>query len=145
MNTLLMLALAWSATAATDVIAPETAKVYFVHLKDGDVVTSPFKVVFGLIGMGVAPAGVDPAVYKHVGHHHLFINSDITEQMSGHAIPSDNQHLHFGNGQTETVLSLDPGTYTLRLVVGDPYHRIHQTVVASERITIQVQESHHED
>ncbi len=145
MKTILMLAFTWSATAATDLIAPEGAKAYFVHLNDGDVVTSPFKVIFGLTGMGVAPAGVDPAVFKHVGHHHLFINSDVTAEMSGQPIPSDDQHLHFGKGQTETVLSLEPGAYTLRLVIGDPYHRIHQTMVASDRITIQVKENNHEN
>ena len=41
--------------------APAGAKVYFVNLKDGDTVTSPVTIIFGLSGMGVAPAGIDKA------------------------------------------------------------------------------------
>lgn len=53
--------LAQSAVANTELIskAPEGAKVYIVSPADGDTVSSTFTVVFGLSGMGVAPAGVD--------------------------------------------------------------------------------------
>lgn len=147
MKTRLIMILTWLASSAinAEVRAPEGAKAYFVGLQNGDVVSSPLTINFGLTGMGVAPAGVDPAVFKHVGHHHLFINTDVTNDMLGQAIPADEHHLHFGHGQTETTISLAPGIYTLRLVMGDPYHRIHSTVVASELITIQVKENQHED
>lgn len=39
--------------------SPSGAKVYFINLKDGQEVSSPFLVQFGLSGMGVAPAGVE--------------------------------------------------------------------------------------
>ena len=38
----------------------ERAKVYFINLKDGQEVTSPFLVQFGLSGMGVRPASKNP-------------------------------------------------------------------------------------
>lgn len=121
------------------------AQVYFVHLQDGAEVTSPFPVVFGLKGMGVAPAGVDPAVFKDVGHHHLFINSVLTDEMAGQVVPADNSHLHFGGGQTQTMLALEPGTYQLQLVLADPYHRIHQPAIASSAISVTVIGGGHED
>ena len=111
----------------------------------GAEVTSPFPVVFGLKGMGVAPAGVDPTVFKQVGHHHLFINNTLTADMAGQVVPADDSHLHFGGGQTETMLSLAPGRYQLQLVLADPYHRIHQPAIASPAISITVTGGDHED
>ena len=32
---------------------------YVIHPKNGDVVSSPFKVIFGLKNFGVVPAGID--------------------------------------------------------------------------------------
>ncbi|KAA3638878.1 MAG: DUF4399 domain-containing protein [Proteobacteria bacterium] len=147
MKIILMMSLFWLTTTAAiaEVNGPGDTQVYFMHLQDGDEVTSPVKVVFGLKGMGVAPAGVDPTVFKHVGHHHLFINSALTADMAGQVIPADNNHLHFGGGQTETTLNLKAGTYQLRLVLADPYHRIHQPIIASKAITIYVREDHYED
>ena len=45
---------------------------YVIHPKNGDVVSSPFKVIFGLKNFGVVPAGID---LEFAGHHHLFVNS----------------------------------------------------------------------
>lgn len=90
--------------------APKDAKVYFVNLKDGDKVKSPFKVQFGLSGMGVAPAGTEKA---NTGHHHLLIDAAIEGEALNESIASDDQHKHFGLGQTETMLTLTPGRHTL--------------------------------
>ena len=49
-------------------MAPVDATVYIVSPSNGDVVSNPVKVVFGLSGMGVAPAGANIA---NTGHHHL--------------------------------------------------------------------------
>jgi hypothetical protein len=114
---------------------------YFVNLKDGDTVTSPVKIIFGLSGMGVAPAGVDIA---NTGHHHLFIDVPaLGEGPDGkdefdENIPSDDHHKHFGKGQTETMLDLAPGTHTLQLVLADKDHIPHNPPVVSQRITITV-------
>ncbi len=117
------------------------AKQYFVNLKDGDTVSSPLTVVFGLSGMGVAPAGIDKA---NTGHHHILINRPPLGQGEGGAdefkdsIPADEKHVHFGGGQTEKTLELAPGKYTLQLVLGDKDHIPHNPPVASEVITITV-------
>ncbi|MBO6893996.1 MAG: DUF4399 domain-containing protein [Roseibium sp.] len=121
--------------------APD-AKVYFVNLKDGDVVKSPVTVIFGLSGMGVAPAGIEK---ENTGHHHLFVNRPpLGEGEDGadeliYNIPADENHIHFGGGQTETSLDLPAGTHTLQMVLGDMNHIPHDKPVVSEVITITVE------
>jgi hypothetical protein len=115
--------------------APDGAKVYFITPSDGETVTNPVTVRFGLTGMGVAPAGTDrPAT----GHHHLLIDLDETPA-AGQPLPADDNHIHFGGGQTETTLELEPGTHTLQLLLGDMNHVPHDPPVMSERITVEVQ------
>ena len=117
-------------------IAPAGAFSYFVNLKNGDTVASPFKVVFGLSpNMGVAPSGVEKA---NVGHHHVFIDTTLTAEEETQPIMVDEQHVHFGKGQTETMLSLPPGKHTLQLVLGDWTHIPFKPLVKSEVITISV-------
>jgi len=108
------------------------AKVYIVSPKDGETVTSPVKVVFGLSGMGVAPAGVEK---KNTGHHHLLVD--------GKKLPDTNNPMgksvkHFGGGQTETLLDLKPGQHTLQLILGDKAHQPHKPPLVSDTITITV-------
>ena len=106
-------------------------KVYFINIKDGDVLKSPFLIQFGLRGKGVAPAGVD---VTNTGHHHLLINVDEADYNL--PIPSSDQHLHFGLGQTETNLELPSGKHSLQLVLGDKYHIPHKPPLMSEKIQI---------
>ena len=106
-------------------------KVYFINIKDGDVLKSPFLIQFGLWGKGVAPAGVD---VTNTGHHHLLINVDEVDYNL--PIPSSDQHLHFGLGQTETNLELPSGKHSLQLVLGDKYHIPHKPPLMSEKIQI---------
>ncbi len=112
---------------------PEGAAAYFINLKDGDVVTSPVRVQFGLKGMGVAPAGVER---EGTGHHHLLINAGAVD-ING-MLPMTDQVRHFGAGQTETTLDLRPGKYTLQLILGDQNHVPHHPPVMSAPITIHV-------
>jgi len=107
------------AAALGETAAPPGASVYFINLKDGDTVTSPFKVQFGLTGMGVAPAGVEK---PKTGHHHLLIDTTLSPEELKEPIASDAKHVHFGGGQTETVVTLPPGRHTLQLVLGDWTH-----------------------
>jgi len=109
--------------------------VYFISPADGDQVSNPVTVRFGLSGMGVAPAGTDKA---NTGHHHLLIDVDGTPP-AGQPLPSDAQHKHFGGGQTETSVELTPGKHTLQLVLGDMNHVPHEPPVMSEKITIEVE------
>ena len=115
------------------VAAPAGAALYFINLKNGDVVSSPVRVQFGLSGMGVAPAGVEK---PGTGHHHLLVNVAAVDVNT--ALPADDRHRHFGAGQTETMLNLQPGPHTLQLLLGDQNHIPHHPVVMSERITITV-------
>lgn len=115
--------------------APEGATVYFVNLKDGDTVSNPVTIQFGLKGMGVAPAGTEA---EHTGHHHLIINETIKGEELNEPIPADDQHVHFGKGQTEMTKELPAGTHTLQLVLGDWSHIPHNPPVMSEKITITV-------
>ena len=108
---------------------------YFKNIKDGETVTSPFLIVFGLKGMEVAPAGT---YEDNTGHFHLLINSTIAKEDYEYAIPSDETHLHFGKGQTETTLELEPGDYHLQIIMGDGDHMIHDKPVLSERIKVTV-------
>ena len=114
--------------------SPEGASVYIISPADGEVVSSPVIVKFGLQGMGVAPAGI---AYPNSGHHHLLVNAAELPAMNM-PIPSDDVHRHFGKGQTETKLDLAPGTYTLQMLLGDQNHVPHNPPVMSEKITIVV-------
>ena len=115
--------------------APEGANVYFITPSDGERVSSPVTVRFGTSGIGVAPAGVD---HKNTGHHHLLVDTGMPKLSS--PIPSDDNHLHFGGGQTQTMVELEPGEHTLQLLMGDAKHVPHDPPVASEQITITVVE-----
>ena len=114
--------------------AAPSAKVFIISPKDGAEVSSPFEVVFGLQGMGIAPAGIN---FPNTGHHHLLIDLDkLPDLKSG--IPADAQHLHFGKGQTQATIELDPGEHTLQLLLGDWMHVPHETPVISEKINISI-------
>jgi hypothetical protein len=114
--------------------SPAGATVYIISPTDGEVLESPVTVVFGLQGMGVAPAGTDR---PDTGHHHLLI--DLEEPpATDRPLPADAQHIHFGGGQTETTIDLPPGEHTLQLILGDMSHFPHSPPVMSEKITIVV-------
>jgi hypothetical protein len=115
--------------------SPSGAAVYFINLKDGDTVSSPFKVQFGLTGMGVAPVGVEK---ENTGHHHLIIDTKLSADELKAPIPADAKHLHFGAGQTEAMVTLPPGQHTLQLVLGNWTHIPHDPPVMSPIITITV-------
>ena len=122
------------ATALGETAAPSHASVYIISPKDGDTVTNPFRVQFGLSGMGVAPAGVDK---PNTGHHHLLI--DVNEPLDpNEPIPQDKTHLHFGAGQTEALIELPPGKHTLQLVLGDWSHFPFHPPITSDITTITV-------
>ena len=113
--------------------SPPNAYLYIGWPNDGEVVAAgkPFKVWFGLRDMGVAPKGV---VFPNTGHHHLLIDVDLPSM--DEQIPSDRNHLHYGAGQTETMLELPPGKHTLQLLLGDDKHVPHCPPVYSKKITV---------
>jgi hypothetical protein len=124
------------ATAAlAQTAAPPGASVYFINIKDKQTVTSPFKVQFGLTGMGVAPAGVEK---EKTGHHHLLIDTKLTDAEAKEPLPADKQHMHFGGGQTEAMITLPPGQHTLQMVLGDWSHVPFSPPIVSPVITVTV-------
>lgn len=110
-------------------------ELYFIAPMDGATIEGAVTVKFGLRGMGVAPAGTEKA---GTGHHHLIVDAPLPPFDEN--IVMDENHIHFGGGQTETVLTLSPGTHTLQLLLADQNHIPHDPPVFSRRITITVKE-----
>ena len=130
-----MFVTAGATCASAQTPSPPDAKVYFINLKDGAELDSPFLVQFGLSGMGVAPAGIEK---PNTGHHHLIIDTALTPEELKQPIPADDHHLHFGAGQTEAMVTLPKGEHTLQLVLGDWTHIPHVPPVMSDVITVTV-------
>jgi len=110
------------------------ATVFIISPANGATLSSPVAVKFGISGMSVVPAGSSP---DNSGHHHLLIDTGL--ENSDQPIPGDAAHRHFGKGQTETTIELEPGRHTLQLVLGDGNHIPHNPPVMSEIVTITVE------
>ncbi len=104
------------AGCATQMSAP-AKRVYFVEPADGAVVTSPFKVKFGVAGMELKPAGDET---PNSGHHHVLVN--LESMPEGQTIPFSDTHIHFGKAQTEGEIKLPPGVYTLTMQFANKDH-----------------------
>ena len=130
------------APAAAPAPAPtsQARRVYFVEPQDGATVKSPVKLSFGLEGYELAPVpqGTITAdqVRPGMGHHHVGVDMDClpagTEIVKG--TPS---WIHFGTGNTEIDMQLEPGTHKLTLQLGDDLHRTIEGFC--ETITLNVQ------
>ena len=110
------------------------AAVYFITPKNDDIVSGEVVVKFGLQNFGVSPAGLN---VNGTGHHHLIIDADLPNLTQ--PIQADENHVHFGKGQTEVKLELEPGTHTLQLLLGDYRHIPHRPPIYSNKITIVVE------
>lgn len=110
------------------------ASVFFISPSDGDVVSSPVTVEFGIAAMNVVKAG---EIQAYSGHHHLLIDTEIPELTM--PVPADEHHRHFGDGSTLADISLEPGLHTLRLLLADHMHIPHDPPVISDSITITVE------
>lgn len=133
---LLFAAVATSAAPAATP-RPSEARLYIVAPADGATVESPVTVVFGLEGMGVAPAGIAVA---NTGHHHLLIDRPLDEVDLTGSLPADARHRHFGGGQTQATIELAPGEHVLRLLFADHDHVPHDPPLVSEPVRITVAE-----
>jgi hypothetical protein len=125
------------AAEAKAVPAPRPA-AFFIDLKDGDTVTSPLKVKFGVTGLEVAPVPADGIDKPGTGHFHLLIDTEMTAEELKSTIPADDKHVHYGKGQTEAEVTLPPGKHTLQLVMGNGSHVPHDPPVMSDKITVTV-------
>jgi len=114
--------------------APPGATVFIISPASGATVSSPVSVKFGISGISVAPAGQNT---RNTGHHHLLIDTELANPDA--PVPADGQHVHYGKGQTETSIELEPGQHTLQLVLGDGNHVPHQPPIVSKVVTITVE------
>ncbi len=122
----LLACLAWLGCNQTSTTPPPASpteqapskRVFFVNLNDGDTVTSPVLIQMGVEGMEVHPAGQEK---PDSGHHHIVVNGSFVPE--GEVVPANENHIHFGKGDTETELELPPGEHTLTLQFADYAHR----------------------
>ena len=115
---------------------PDDAKLYIISPADGAAVGKTFTIQFGLKGMGVAPAGIYMGPDAPTGHHHLLVDVDKVDLKM--PVMKDATHIHFGGGQTETSLTLEPGEHTLQLLLADHAHMPHDPPLLSKKITVTV-------
>jgi hypothetical protein len=127
--------IAATAFAADRMAAPAGAEVYFIAPQNGAKLHSPVTIKFGLKGMGIAPAGIK---FDNTGHHHLLIDTDVSELKLDAPMPATDKIVHFGKGQTETTLTLTPGKHTLQLIFADYLHQSFDPPLTSKKITITV-------
>lgn len=121
-------------TALTRLKAPQGAEVFIISPKDGATVGREVTVKFGAKGVTIKPAGDMSA---DSGHHHLLIDAAELPPLDA-PIPADAHHKHYGKGQTEDTIQLEPGTHTLQLDLGDARHVQFDPPVVSKKITIHV-------
>ncbi len=118
---------------STETVAETVApRVFFKTPADGETVSSPVFVEMGVEGMEIEPAG---QVKEGFGHHHILINQDFWPK--GEIIPSSDSTIHFGKGQTDTQLNLEPGDYTISLQFADGVHTSYGPEMATSiKITV---------
>lgn len=115
----------------------EDARVYFKNLKDGDTISTSYKVEFGIEGYGIVPAGTRDKRRHTAGHHHLLINYP-GEPILDEPLPYNQNCIHFDAGETAAILNLPPGQHRLQLLLGDEDHEPLEPPLISEEITITV-------
>jgi hypothetical protein len=107
-----------ASTTANATATPEVVpSIFFLQPSDNAIIPLTSTVIMGVTGLEVQPAG---EVVEGAGHFHLLIDTDFIP--AGEVIVKDVQHLHFGNGQLETELVLNPGVHILRLQFADGAH-----------------------
>jgi hypothetical protein len=117
---------------------PSTARVEITGVEDGATVSSPVKVGFDMTGFMVIPAGTKGAMRHQGGHHHLFIDTPLPDDMD-EAIPVSHSIIHFNQGETEVELDLELGAHSLQLLLGDEDHEPQDPPLYSKAIMITVE------
>ena len=93
--------------------------VFFLSPIDGAQVFENVGLRFGLRGKTLAAAGSHPGDPAY-GHHHVLV--DAAPIAAGQAIPADETHIHFGQGQEAAAIKLPRGEHRLTLQLGDAAH-----------------------
>ena len=92
-------------------------RVYFSNLRNGDTVTNPVYLEFGVEGMEIKPAG---EIIKGTGHHHLLIGNAFIAK--GEVVPADSVNIHYGAGQSSDTVNLPKGTVRLGMQFANGLH-----------------------
>ena len=114
--------------------APAGAAVFFVSPKGGATVGQDLKVEFGVKGIAIAPATENK---PGTGHHHLLIDQKHLPPLDA-PIPNDATRKHYGKGQTEDTIHLEPGDHTLQLDFADAAHMQFNPPIVSKKIKVHV-------
>ena len=114
--------------------APPNARVVIISPAKGEKVGQDVLVKFGAKNITVA-AATDTT--PGTGHHHLLIDQQDLPPLDA-PIPNDATHRHYGKGQTEDTIHLEPGDHTLQLDFADAAHMQFDPPIVSKRITIHV-------
>ncbi len=102
----------------------------FVAPADGATVAGGFAVEMAAEGITIEEAG---EARDGAGHFHVIADAGCTTK--GESIGKDADHLHFGKGQAEGVIYLEPGEHELCLDVGDG---VHEALGVSTTRTVEV-------
>ena len=94
-----------------------TGRVFFANLENGDTVSNPVYVEFGVEGMEVRPAG---EIVEGTGHHHLLIGNAFLSK--GEVVPADSVNIHYGGGQTSDTVTLPMGEVRLGMQFANGVH-----------------------
>ena len=94
-----------------------TGRIFFANLNEGDTVSNPVYVEFGVEGMEVRPAG---EIVEGTGHHHILIGNAFLAK--GEVVPADENNIHYGGGQTSDTLNLPEGEVRLGLQFANGVH-----------------------
>lgn len=111
----------------------DDARVFFITPSDGATLVGPLvdgkvsvHVEMGAAGVRVMAAG---ALVDGAGHHQIIVDGDPVPR--GHAAPATRTYVHYGRGQTEAELQLEPGPHTLRLQFADGAHRAYGSTLST--------------
>jgi len=94
-----------------------TGRVFFANLSDGDTVSNPVYIEYGVEGMEVRPAG---EIVEGTGHHHLLIGNAFLAK--GEVVPADSVNIHYGGGQTSDTVTLPMGEVRLGMQFANGVH-----------------------
>jgi hypothetical protein len=122
------------AQAPTREKAPHGAHVSIISPADGATVGQDVTVKFGAEGIKVVPI---TDTTSGTGHHHLLIDQADMPPLD-RPLPTDDAHKHYGKGQTQDTIHLEPGTHTLQLDFADARHMQFDPPIVSKKITIHV-------
>jgi hypothetical protein len=95
----------------------KAATVSFTTPVDGAHVAGGVHLAMAAKGLTIEPAG---DVHHDAGHFHVIADDGCVTP--GAAVAKDADHVHFGKGQSEGVIYLEPGSHDLCLQPGDGAH-----------------------